>query len=102
MTPKANQEPITADGEYSLYQDLPGRRVLLEWEVTAGSATVTPGIVTMSGAFMPVLNVDGSDPVFAAAGGFCELAIPSSGMLALKVESASGLTLKHSQTRIQL
>jgi hypothetical protein len=101
MTPKANQAAITADGEYSLYDLIPGTEVLVEWEITAGSATVTLGIVSMSGVFLPLKDISGTSPVFDPAGGFCRLVIPASGMAAIKVEDAAGLTMKYSQTKIQ-
>ncbi len=101
MTPIGNQVSITANGEYSLYDLLPGTQVLVEWEVTAGSADVTPGVVSMSGAFKPVKGVNGQAPAFDPDSGFCRLVVPASGMAAIKVENAAGgFSMKYSQTKI--
>ena len=98
MTPKSNESLLNANGEYSLFPVEPGRDVRLEWSFLAGTATVAPGYVDMQGNFQPVLPLDGSAPVFAAAGGMCDVGIGVSGLAALKVESAAGLNLKICQT----
>lgn len=98
MTPIANQQNIAANGEYSLFVSTPARTVLLEWHISAGSATVTPGYVNLSGGFTPFLLIDGSSPAFHASGGICEMPLPASGAVALKVESAAGLAMQACQT----
>lgn len=101
MTPVASLAPITANGEYSLEPLDNGDEVLLEWEITAGSATVTPGRVSIAGNFSPALPLDGVPPVFEAAGGSCVITLGASSKVALKVESAAGLQMKACQSVVR-
>lgn len=101
MTTINNNSTITANGEYSFEPLNSGDEVLVEWEITAGTATVTPGRVTLSGAFKAVLPLDGTPPVFAATGGDCIISLGNSSKAALKVESAAGgFSMKVCQTKL--
>ena len=101
MIPTLNEAIITADGQYRLYPETPGREVQVEWHITAGTADVTPGYMNLAGGFSPLLGLDGQPPVFAASGGICRVGVPNSGYVALKVESAAGLSMVVCQNRVK-
>lgn len=91
MDPITNQQDITADGEYSLEAFSPGREAVFEWSIADGcTADVTPGYVDMHGRFAPLRDGYGVQAAGGSNGGSLRADIPSSGMLALKVENSAG------------
>lgn len=93
MTPIINQQVLTANGEYSFEPLFPAKEVLLEWCITVGTATVTPGYVNLEGEFSPARAIDGTAPTFGAEGGTCRVILPLSATAVIKIESASGLSM---------
>lgn len=91
MTPTKNQAILTANGEYALEQSFPAREVMLEWCITAGTATVTPGYKNLAGTFSPARSSDATLPAFGPEGGTCRVLLPNSATPVLKVEDASVL-----------
>lgn len=94
MTLKKNEDVITLDGEYSFEAWQQGKEVQLEWCISAGTATITPGYVDLDGNFAPSRGLDGVLPAFGAEGGICTVRLPNSGKAALKVENASILDVE--------
>lgn len=82
--------PVTADGEYALPPQDPGQPVVIEWDITAGTATVEPGYESLSGNYKPHRDVAGVKPAFGVEGGFLQADTPNSGKQALKVTGAAG------------
>ncbi len=93
MTPILNQATITADGEYSFEALQPTREVLLEWCITAGTATVTAGYKNLDGTFSPARSTEGTVPAYGAEGGTCRVVLPNSATAVLKVEDAADLSM---------
>lgn len=98
MTPIVNQQVLTANGEYSFEAAPNGRDVRLEWHITEGSATVTPGYVNLSGGFTPAAGLDGEPPVVPAGGAMYDVGIGNSSLAAIKVENAVDLEMIVCQT----
>lgn len=98
MNQITNDSVVSADGEYSLYNVQPGKEVVVEWDASAGSATIQPGYEGRNGTFRAHKLIDGSDPSFAAGYGIIRMDVPASGRCAIKVTGAAGLTMKVSQT----
>lgn len=89
MIDLANETEVTANGEYRLFHVDPGKRVRVEWSISAGTATVTPGYVDIHGRFAAVKLLDGTAPAFPATGGVIDIGIPAGGRAAVKVDDAS-------------
>jgi hypothetical protein len=100
MIPIQNQQVLEADGDYAFGAMVQGRECIVEWCVTAGTATVTPGYVNLAGGFSPARTLDGELPVFGAEGGGCVVEVPNSCQLALKVEGAADLLMIVCQTLV--
>lgn len=91
MPAVANHQTVSADGEYTFEPQPVGREVLMEWDITAGTADITPGYLSLTGVFKPFLDASaGGGIVQGAAGGLVPVLVPNSGVVALKVESAAG------------
>jgi hypothetical protein len=98
MTPVLNLQVLTTNGEYAFPRLSMGSEVELEWDITAGSATVEAGYVSLTGLFKPDLDLAGVGPLFGVGGGRILLRIPRSGKAAIKVTVASGLSVTVCQT----
>lgn len=94
----AMPDAINANGEYVFPAIDPGREAVLEWTVTTGSATVVPGYQDLAGAFRPFTDTAGTAVVSAASGGSLLCNAPRSGVLALKVTSASSVSVSAAVT----
>lgn len=101
MTPIKNQHVLTANGEYSFEPLMPTQEVLLEWAITAGTATVTAGYINLEGSFSPARAADASIPTYGLEGGTCRILLPNSATAAIKVEDAAGLFMIVCQTLIR-
>jgi hypothetical protein len=89
-----NEQVLTANGDYFFPGLMPGHEVLIEWDITAGSATVLPGFQKIGGTFAACTKEDGETPEFPAAGGSYIVTVPMSGAVGINVASASSLSMK--------
>lgn len=91
MPEVVHNENIAANGTYTfpVYPTI-GAEMLVEWDIHTGSATVTPGYMSLTGLFKPALNADGTELTQGEGGGLVRLDVPPSGVVALKVEAAAG------------
>ncbi len=95
MTRIENLQIITANDTYILPGiEIKGGEAILEWGISAGTATVTPGYVDVVGNFQAFRQADGSAFTFDATGGSLSVDVPSSRLLAVKVEAAAALSMK--------
>jgi len=102
MTPILNQQTITANGEYSFESFSVGDEVLIEWDITAGSATVEPGYVSLTGLFKPARDLTNTKPAYTnTEGGQLCIELGNSAMAAIKVTNAAGLSMKVCQSKVR-
>ncbi len=102
MTPIPNQHVITANGEYSFESHATGDEVVIEWDITAGTATVEPGVEGLvPGLHRPGRDLAGEKPVFGTEGGSLRIELGNSGKATLKVTAAAGLSMIVCQTLVK-
>ena len=65
----ANQSTVSANGTYTFDPQPVGGNVLLERDITAGTATITPGYLSLSGAFKPCLDAVAGGTIVQGDGG---------------------------------
>lgn len=100
MNPIPANRIITANGDWTLPAASPGTERLLEISGTFGSGTITLGYIDAAGAFAAYRNVNAVALTMTAADSAI-VAVPSSGVVVIRLASATGPALRVTSTKIR-